>query len=243
MTEITLDIESIPSQIEAVRAEINAAAQREIAELTAPKSYTKPETIAEWKANKKTEILAEAAEKYLKLSFDGAANHIVCVGLQINDDEPIAFYGDGDDAIADERKIMVALFDHLEANVRTHEKPTFIGHNIVGFDLKIIKQRAIVLGIRPPALIPFNTKPWDNNPFDTMAQWDQKSFVSLGKICKALGLPGKEGSDGADVYPMWREKRLAEIAAYCLSDVRKTRAVYKRMQFQTVAEESPCQAA
>lgn len=238
MTEITLDIESIPSQIEAVRAEINATAEREIAELVAPKSYTKPETVAEWKANKKTEILADAAEKYLKLSFDGAANHIVCIGLQVGDEEPVAFYGNGEDAIADERKILTAFFDYLKEKVLTHEKPIFVGHNIVGFDLKIIRQRAIILGIRPPALIPFNTKPWDSNPFDTMAQWDAKNFVSLNKICKALGIPGKDGTTGTDVYPMWREKRLMEIAEYCLSDVKKTRAVYKRMQFQTTPQEA-----
>ncbi len=243
MTEITVDIETIPSQLPTVRQEIDADAKSEIAALAAPKSYTKPETIQEWLNNKRAEITAGAEEKYLRCSFDGAANHIICIGVQLDDESPVAFTGPGKDAVAEEKAIITQFFDYLRERVKMHKQPIFIGHNIVGFDLKIIKQRCIVLGVCPPVFFPLNARPWDSNPFDTMAQWDAKNMVSLNKICKALGLPPKNGITGENVYPMWREGKIKEIADYCLSDVAKTRAIYKRMQFLPIAEDAPCQAA
>lgn len=243
MTEIYLDIETIPSQVPAVKDAISADAQEEIKALSAPKSYKKPEAIEEWMSDKKAEILNGVEEKYARCGLDGATNHIVCIGIHIEGHFPVTFSDQGKDALAEEQIILQKFFNYLEERVKSYQKPVFVGHNIVGFDLKIVKQRSIVLGIKPPECIPFNTKPWDANPYDTMAQWDAKSFVSLDKICKALSLPGKGDITGSDVYRLWREGKIDEIAEYCAQDVAKVRQVHKRMTFQTLDSEASWLAA
>jgi DNA polymerase elongation subunit (family B) len=115
---------------------------------------------------------------------------------------------------------------------REFQDNVFIGHNLIGFDLKIIKQRAMILGIKPPSNIPFNAKPWDSSPFDTMLQWDARNFVKLDKIAKAFGLQGKNG-EGCKVYEWWQAGKFDKIADYCASDVELTYQVYKRMTWQT----------
>jgi predicted PolB exonuclease-like 3'-5' exonuclease len=77
--------------------------------------------------------------------------------------------------------------------------------------------------------MPFDAKPWDRNPFDTMVQWDSKNNAKLDKIARALGLEGKGDVDGSDVYQMWKDGKFTEIADYCKSDVAMTREVYKKM--------------
>lgn len=237
MKQIFLDIETIPSQIPSVREAIDANAQSEIAALVVPKSYTKPDVVAEWLQKNKSEILADAQTKYEKCSFDGAANHIVCIGLQIEGLQPVTFAGEGVDAIADEVLLLKAFFGYLGTHIsEVRDAPVWIGHNVIAFDLKIIKQRSMVLGIKPPACIPFNAKPWDLSPFDTMAQWDQKNSVSLDKICNAFGFDGKGEVSGKDVFPMWKAGKLKEICEYCADDVVLTRKVYKRMTYQSNEE-------
>ena len=55
--------------------------------------------------------------------------------------------------------------------------------------------------------------------------------ISLDKLCKALGLPGKGEIDGSKVWDYVRDGRIAEVADYCADDVRKVWAVYQRMTF------------
>ena len=100
--------------------------------------------------------------------------------------------------------------------------------------MKIIRQRSIVLGIRPRSNMPFDAKPWDTNPFDTLVQWDsdRQKMISLDKLAKALGIQGKSDIDGSMVYGMWKEGKFDEIAQYCADDVRMVRDVYKRITFQ-----------
>ena len=53
----------------------------------------------------------------------------------------------------------------------------------------------------------------------------------MDRICKILGIPGKEGMDGSQVWPAFQEGRHDEIAAYCRDDVARTRAMHLRMTF------------
>src|SRR5690606_38682845 len=107
----------------------------------------------------------------------------------------------------------------------------WIGHNITGIDLKIIRHRSMILGIRPPASIPFHSKPWDENPYDTMAQWDARNFVSLDKLAKAFGLAGKGDVDGSKVYDMYLNGQFKEIGEYCADDAELAYKIYQRMIF------------
>lgn len=216
MTKITLDIETIPSQLPWVKEYIAATVKP-------PGTMKKQETIDKWIAEEKENAISESMDK---CSFDGAMNHIICIGVAIDDAPAVAVYAK---TIDDEKIILNEFYDLI----RPYEFGTvFIGHNISGFDLKVIRQRSMVLGIKPLDFIPFNSKPWELNPYDTMAQWDQKNSVKLDKIARAFGIEGKGDVDGSMVYQMWKDGKFDEIAQYCKDDVELTRRVYKKMTFQ-----------
>ena len=213
--EITLDIETIPSQEQWVKEYV-------IKNITPPASIKKEDSIAKWWDEK-----AEAAieEKLDKCGLQGATNHIVAISLAVNDEDPIVFSDEGQ--TCDEKFLLQSAI----AAISSHTVCSLICHNIIGFDLKIIKQRCMVLGIDASILRPyFNVKPWESAlVYDTMTQWDAKNYTKLDLIARAFELEGKGAMDGSMVYQYWKDGRHEEIAEYCKADVALTRAVYKRM--------------
>lgn len=216
---ITFDIETIPTQSPDVISTIAS-------DIKAPGTYKKPESIAEWEATQKQAAIDEAVAK---TSFDGAYGQICCIGWCVDN-------GKVKSAIGTEKDIINTFFESLrESNPRDIE-PTFVGHNVSSFDLRFLFQRAIILNIRPPLFIPFNAKAWDRQIFDTMTYFaGHGNRISLDKLAKALGLEGKTGMTGADVWPMYQAGKIKEIAEYCEHDVELTSAVYQRLNFLQAA--------
>lgn len=213
--EIYLDIETIPGQSPWIEEYVAS-------KIKPPGTIKKAESIAKWYDESFEEAKAEAMGK---TSFDGGLCQIVCIGCAIDDEEPVSFSAKN---MAEEHTMLIEFYAWLK-NKDTFGM-RFVGHNIAGFDLRVLRQRSIVLGIKPPEGIPFNAKPWELNPFDTMVQWDQKNMTSLDKLARIFGIHGKDGIDGSMVYPMWLEGKHEEIAAYCRDDVRITRDVFKKMK-------------
>lgn len=110
----------------------------------------------------------------------------------------------------------------------------FCGHNIAGFDLPFLKARSIILAVKPPSVLikAMNAKPWDICIADTMLLWnpDSQKRASMDKICKAFGIDGKDDFDGSMVAETWPVDP-QKVIDYCEDDVRRTRAMYKRMTF------------
>jgi len=219
---IVIDIETCPAQNPKVRDEIAAG-------ITHPGNISKPETIAAWNEEKKPAAVEEA---WRKTSFDGALGHICVIGVSFDDEPPISLYSR--DWVQDEPVILEKLFTILDNKISWHPnvRPTFIGHNLIDFDLRFIFQRAVVLGVKPSRHVPFNAKPWGNEVYDTMQQWGGTRGGSLDKITKAIGLGGKGDIDGSMVWDYVRDGRIQEVAEYCKNDVELTRSLYKRMTFQ-----------
>lgn len=221
MNFIHLDIETIPTQRQDVRDFIANT-------VTHPGNISKAETIAKWNEESRPAAVQEAIDK---TGLDGAFGQIVCIGFDLYDTgEADAIYG------LDEADVLTRFNDALKV-IRHADllNTTVVGHNVAGFDLRFLLQRHIVNGIRPHPLIAraAQAKPWESEKvFDTMVQFaGVGNRISLDKLCLALGLPGKGDITGADVWPMVHAGKLAEVADYCIDDVRKTRAVFKRMTF------------
>lgn len=217
MTNIYLDIETIPSQQPWVSEYVESTVKH-------PGNIKKAETIEKWNLEDRPGAIEEAMNK---CSFDGAMNHIICIGIAIDDADPVCVVAEN---VAQEKDIIKSFYDLIGSSPASINN-TYIGHNISGFDLRVIKQRSMVLGVKPNRGIPFDTKPWELNPYDTMVQWDNKNNAKLDKIARAFGIEGKNGIDGSIVYQMWKDKRFSEIAQYCKEDVIMTRNVYKKMNF------------
>ncbi len=216
--EITIDIETIPSQegwvYEFVAADVKPPAQMK-----------KADTIAAWYESEHAQAVQDALAK---TSFDGAMCHIVCIGVQVDDDEPVTFYATKH---GDERKMLIEFFKFIHAlGDYAHQ---FIGHNALQFDLKLIRHRAIILGVNPsPVFARLEGDKWGDRIFDTMLRWDAKNFIGLNKLCLALGIEGKGDFSGKDVYKAWQDGEETKLREYCADDVKKTRVVYKRMTFK-----------
>lgn len=225
---IYVDIETVPAQDPAVRAELAAA-------VTAPAQYKKPESIAEWLAANRE---AEAEAAWLKTSFDGGVGQVCVIGWAVEDEEPHTLHVSNLSG-ENEAELIEDWFRELHEVHRgtSGTRPCFIGHNIIGFDLPFLWKRAMVLGIKPPLWFPRNPKPWSESVCDTMLLWDanQRAGGSLDRICRLLRIPGKGDMDGSKVWPMVRDGQIRAVAEYCKGDVERTRAIYRRMNFLQAA--------
>lgn len=243
-----LDIETIPGQGAEVIELFKADAEQEKAEAKAPANYKDEAKIAEFIAAKHAEIDAGIEERWRKTSFDGALGHVAVIGYAINDQAPVTIYRDDFGTLEAESHILSTFFAAiteastraLAGGTRSATAPTFIGHNVLDFDLRFLFQRAVMLGIRPPACIPFDAKPWDKTVFDTMTAWaGTRNRVSQDKLCRAFGIAGKgaeigEEIDGSMVWDFVKAGRIADVAKYCAGDVERVRAIHRRLTFQSV---------
>jgi hypothetical protein len=208
------DIETIPAQSPEVL-------ERLLAEVTPPGNIKKPESIAAWLDENRE---SAAREALAKTSFDPALGHICTIGWAIDDDEPVAAHARD---VQDERDVLSAFF----AAVGTQHRHQFVGHYIGGFDLRFMLCRSVVLGVRIPRSIPRDPKPWDSVIFDTMTEWaGSRGTISMDRLSDALGLPGKGDFDGSQVAEAWANGEHDKIADYCISDVERTRAIWRKFQ-------------
>nr|WP_295884166.1 hypothetical protein [uncultured Devosia sp.] len=118
---------------------------------------------------------------------------------------------------------------HLEVQ-RHRQVPIVVAHH-AAFDVRYVWQRAIILGVTPPAWWPIDARPWDTDRvYDTMTAWaGNGGRIGLDRLCKALGLPGKTGVDGSMVWDLVRDGRIEEVVDYCDDDVRRLRSAHRRM--------------
>jgi len=223
---ITIDIETIPTQREDVKQYISS-------KVTHPGNISKAETIAKWNEESRPAAIEEAIAK---TGLDGAFGQVVCIGISVGDIVPSVFIG------PNETDVLTSLNVYLDENVTPNHnlhaglQACIVGHNVSAFDLRFLLQRHMVNKVKPHPIIAraAQARPWESDKvYDTMIQFaGVGNRISLDKLCLAFGMEGKGDISGADVWPMWQAGKHAEIAEYCLSDVRKTREAYKRMTFQ-----------
>lgn len=218
MRNIYFDIETIPDQTPGILDEFKDA-------VTAPGQYKKADSIAEWLRENGA---AEAERQWLKTSFDGGLGQVCVIAFAIDDAEPISYAVDNLSTAA-ERKVLLDFFCLvLDAGAGSR----FVGHNVIDFDIRFLWQRAMVLDVKPPFHFPRNPKPWSDQVFDTMTAWaGSKDRISMDRLCRIFGIEGKGAIDGSMVWPMVQAGKLAEVAEYCRGDVRRARALYKRLTF------------
>ena len=103
-------------------------------------------------------------------------------------------------------------------------RPQLVSFNGQSFDLPVLRYRAMLHRIEAGGL---NARRYFQrytedalDLCDALSSFDGRSKMSLDGLCKVMNLPGKpEGMDGSKVDEYIREGRIAEVAAYCESDV------------------------
>lgn len=210
-----LDIETLPSADASLREQFSS-------DITPPGNISKPETITAWLEEKKPGLIDEAMAK---TSLDGAYGSICCIGWAWNNDEPTTMVMGNEDML-----LMSAVRAiHATNPETTTGRPKIVGHNIGGFDIRFLWQRAFVHGVVMPWWFPRNPKPWDENIHDTMTMWSGRDYAKLSKLCWALGVPDDDEFDGSDVARLWADNRREDIAIHCGKDIVKVREVHRKI--------------
>ena len=208
------DIETIPAQ--------GADALKDaLAAVTPPGNIKKPESIQKWMDENANDAAKEALAK---TSFDPGRGHICTISWAIDDEPPAVAHAETVEQEADVIREFFSAF-------RSFAKYTLVGHYISGFDIRFVLCRAVVLGVEIPRAIPRDPKPWDKGVFDTMTAWaGARGSISMDNLANALGLEGKGDFDGSMVADAWANGEHKKIADYCVDDVIKTRAIYRKFQ-------------
>lgn len=205
VNEVTFDAETVPNTTKKVKDYLKQS-------ISPPGNIKKAESIEKWWKETAPLVLEE---KLAKGGLDGAFGHIICIGYKINDGKTQSLSAT---KVSQEKAIITKFFEEIES---LGAGTTFIGHNVLGFDIKIMKMRAMILGIEIPRIFPIHAKPWSDEVYDTMLEWDSKDYTSLDKMCFAFGIEGKGDMDGSQVYEYFKAGKHKEIAEYCADDTEK----------------------
>jgi hypothetical protein len=236
MMKIVIDIETIPDQSVSAIATI-----AETLEVKAP-SLLKPQLIdalelggdgkfksvdelkSMWVSKFGSEAkLIQAEQQWLKTSFDGAYGQICCICVDI-DGEQLTF------SDVDEYYLLAEFWHSINSKLNGRHG-TYIAHN-AKFDLPFLYHRSVITKIPPEPSFKPHARHGSVGVFCTMEAWAGfGGKIGLDRLAKALGVAGKTGMSGADVWPAYKNGEHKKIAEYCADDVRITKEIYNRLTF------------
>ena len=132
-----------------------------------------------------------------------------------------------------EEQLVRGFFKYIEA-----KRPRLVTFNGRGFDLPVLKYRALKYGISAPWFARGESK-WENygqrysvdwhcDLMDAMADFGASRASKLNELCELLGIPSKTGMDGSQVARAIAEARIADVRAYCEEDVVSTYKIFLR---------------
>jgi 3'-5' exonuclease len=129
-----------------------------------------------------------------------------------------------------ERALIAAFVDRI-----AELKPQLITFNGNGFDLPVLRYRAMINEVAAPGL---SLRPYFNrysedavDRCDVLSSFSPNARATLDEISRVMGLPGKpDGIDGSEVESYFLQGRIKEIADYCETDVVNTYRVWLRYE-------------
>lgn len=157
-------------------------------------------------------------------ALSAMSGRIVCICMLVDDGRAIR---ETTIASESERQIIADFWGAI--------RPTdvLVGHNILGFDLRFIRQCSWILRIRPSRAID-ERRFYTRDVVDTLelwTNWGHKKGATLDGLGTALGCGGKT-ANGSCVARWWAERNFQAITYYCREDVRLAYRVYCRLTYQ-----------
>lgn len=213
INRIFVDLETIPSQDPSIKEKL-------LLELKPPGNISKQATIDAWWQSKAPAI---AEEQYLKTSCNPMCGSIISIAYAFNDKpvEGIIRHID-----KPEKDLLETFYEILLDSDTDYLQ--WVSYPI-RFDLPFLLKRSIINNVRPPVGIPDERSKSAFCPMNWWHGWHQ--LGSLDALCKVLGIPGKDGMTGADVWPAIQAGEYEKVLAYNKSDVEMLRQVYRRIHF------------
>jgi predicted PolB exonuclease-like 3'-5' exonuclease len=127
-------------------------------------------------------------------------------------------------------------------------KPQLVSWNGGGFDLPVLHYRGLRHGVTAPRYWDMGEGDYaDSRDFrfnnyinryhtrhldlmDLLSMFQPRASAPLDQVARLIGLPGKLGMDGSQVWDAFRAGRIADVRAYCETDTLNTWLVYLRFQ-------------
>lgn len=218
MTRLFIDIETIPDQRE-------GAAQAATSRIQAPSNYKDPDKIKAYVAEK-------GAEAWRKTSLDGSYGQVYCIGVAL-DDEPAGVFVAEDYSPEAEAALLEEFWESLPI---PKTRVTWVGHNVLGFDLPFLWKRHVIRQVQPRLPIPYNAGAWSDEIEDTMLMWtgQRTQFMKLDELLSVLGIPSGDPIEGSEVWD-WLEKGEKQVVVeHCVRNVDETRQAWIRMKRATL---------
>lgn len=165
-------------------------------------------------------------------------HRIITISAVLRHAESLRVWSLGD-ADASEAELVRRFFDGIDKFT-----PTLVSWNGGQFDLPVLHYRALLHGIAAPRY-------WDTGDLDREFRWNNylsrfherhtdlmdvlagyqvRAMASLDDVALLLGLPGKMGASGADVWKNYCAGRIDEIRNYCETDALNTYLIYLRWE-------------
>lgn len=138
-----------------------------------------------------------------------------------------------------EAELVQRFFDGIE-----RYRPDLVSWNGSGFDLPVLTYRALKHSVQAPQFWEMgdsdNAFRWNNyvnryharhtDLMDVLSFYQGRARASLADMAVLLGLPGKLGFSGAQVWDAWRGGEAVAVRRYCETDVLNTYLVHLRYQ-------------
>ena len=163
---------------------------------------------------------------------------VVAISVVLRSGDGLKIFSLGDEQ-APERELVQRFFDGLERYT-----PTLVSWNGSGFDLPVLAYRALRHGINARRYWEVGESDRDfryNNYLsryhwrhvdlmDVLSGYGASGRASLEVVAQLVGLPGKLGIGGANVWSSFQRGALAAIRDYCEADALNTYLIYLRWE-------------
>jgi predicted PolB exonuclease-like 3'-5' exonuclease len=165
-------------------------------------------------------------------------HRVIVISAVLRNSEGLHIFSLGEEQ-GGEREIVQRFFDGIERRA-----PDLVSWNGSGFDLPVLNYRALLHGVTAARYweIGDNDRDYRYNNYlsrfhwrhidlmDVLSGFQAGGRASLQHTAQLLGLPGKLGMSGADVWDYYLAGRRAEIERYCETDALNTYLIFLRFE-------------
>ena len=132
-----------------------------------------------------------------------------------------------------EQELVKGFFNYLEKHF-----PRIVSFNGRGFDIPVLKYRAMKYGITANKY--YNSgdkwnnysqrysKDWHCDLLEVLSEYGTSARIKMNEICAILNIPGKIGTSGSQVMELYDQGNILAIRNYCETDVLNTYLIYLR---------------
>ena len=163
-------------------------------------------------------------------------HRVVAISCALRTPEGLRLWSLGDCGTP-EGELVQRFFDGIEKF-----SPDLVSWNGSAFDLPVLTYRALLAGVQAPRFWETGAEDrefrynnylsryhWRHTDLmDVLSGFQSRGRVSLATMACLLGLPGKLGFEGSQVWDAWQDGNLAGIRRYCETDVLNTWLIYLR---------------